>query len=220
MKNLFDYENGFMRAISRIADSFALSILWVICSIPVFTVGASSAAFYFAYNKCIRQKEDYVWRTFFSGFRSNFKQATQLWLIELFLWAFTAFDCYLVSFMASDSPLVAVVQTVLVTLAAYILIWGLYLFPYLSRFESPTKTVMKNCALIALANLPWSILLLAAFAVAAFGFACLPMLNVLIPALYMFCANIILEKVFRKYISPEDLTAQTVPDTECDKTSG
>lgn len=209
MQNLFNYENGIMRTISSIADSILLGILWVLCSLPVFTIGASSAAFYYAYNKCICQKTDYVWRTFFAGFKSNFKQATQIWLIVLGLASIVIIDYRLLGLMENTTVLVLIIQTALITVMVFITLWMLYLFPFISRFESPTKTVMKNCALIAVTNIPWSILLLVVFAITTIVFLCLPMLNLLIPALYMFCANKILEKIFRKYMSPEDLAAQT-----------
>lgn len=207
MKNLFNYENGIMSAISAIADSMILGVLWVICSIPVFTIGAASAAFYYAYNKCVCQKTGYIWQTFFSGFKSSFKQATQIWLIVLGLAAIVIIDYRLLGLMGNTTPLVLLVQTALIVVALFVVLWALYLFPYIARFESDNKTVMKNCALIAVANIPWSILLLVAFAITVLIFLCLPMLNLLFPALYMFCANKILEKVFRKYMPAEELAA-------------
>ena len=207
MKNLFNYENGVMSTISSIADSLLLGVLWVVCSLPVFTIGASSAAFYYAYNKCVCQKTDYVLRTFFTGFKSNFKQATKIWLIVLGLAIIIIADYHLLSLMENTTVLVLIIQVALITVALLLTIWTLYLFPYISRFDSPNKTAMKNCALIAVANIPQSILLLIVFAITSIVFICLPMLNLLVPALYMFCANKILEKVFRKYM-PEDLAAQ------------
>lgn len=215
MKNLFNYENGVMSAISSIADSLILGILWVVCSLPVFTVGASSAAFYYAYNKCIRQKTDYIWRSFLSGFKRNFKQATQIWLIVLCLMFIIIIDFHLLRFMENTAVLALIIQIILITVVLFIIIWALYLFPYISRFEGSNKTVMKNCALIAVANIPQSLLLLIVFAITALIFLCLPMLNLLFPSLYMFCANRLLEKIFRKYMPPEDLDGQTAePPTE------
>ena len=217
MKNLFNYENGIMSTISSIADSMVLGILWVVCSLPIFTIGTSSAAFYYAYNKCIRQKKDYIWRTFFDGFKRNFKQATQIWLIVLCLMSIVIIDFYLLRFMDNTMVLVLIIQIVLITVMLFMILWTLYLFPYISRFESSNITVIKNCILIAVANIPQSLLLLVVFAITVLIFLCLPMLNLLFPSLYMFCANRILEKVFQKYMSPEDLAAQTadtpIPET-------
>lgn len=209
MKNLFNYENGFMSAISSIADSIVLGVLWVICSLPVFTIGASSAAFYYAYNKCVCQKTGYLLQTFFAGFKSNFKQATQIWLIVLGISLALAADWYLLRLIESTAPLVPVIRTLLVAAMAVVIIWALYLFAYLSRFENTNRIILKNCALIAVANLPYSLLLLVLFFLIGVGFVSFPILNLLFPAIYMFCANKILEKVFRKYMPQEESAAQT-----------
>lgn len=214
MKNIFNYENGFMSTISSIADSLILGVLWVFCSLPIFTIGASSAAFYYAYNKCVRQKTDYVLRTFFAGFKSNFKQATQIWLIVLAISLVLAADWYLLRLIENAASLVPVIRTLLIAAMAAVIIWALYLFPYLSRFENTNRNILKNCALIAVANILQSILLLIVFAITAIAFLSLPMLNLLIPALYMFCANRIQEKVFKKYMPSEDLETGTLDLSE------
>lgn len=208
MQNFFNYDNRVMSTINRVADSVTLGVLWLLCSIPIFTMGASSAAFYYAYNKCICQKMGYAWRTFFASFKSNFRQATQIWLIVLACAVVLVADCYLVSLMRNSGILIVVLQMLFTILLLAGSIWALYLFPYISRFENPNKRAMKNAALIALANAPQSILLLILFAACVIGTILLPLLNLFIPSLYMLCANRILEKVFRKYMRPEDLAAQ------------
>ena len=205
MRNIFNYENGFMSTINAIADSLILGILWVICSLPVFTIGASSAAFYYAYNKCVRQKTDYILRTFFAGFRSNFKQATQIWLILLGLIVMMLLDFYLLGSMKDVLSFAPVILAAIIALLLICLMWGLYLFAYLARFENPNKAVMKNSAVIMLLNMPWSIMLLLLFAVAVACFLFVPLVSLFTPTLYIFLANKILERIFRKYMTAEDL---------------
>lgn len=207
MQNIFDYDNSLMSTINKVADAVTLGVLWVVCSLPVFTIGAASAAFYYAYSKCIRKRQDYAWKTFFTSFKSNFRQATQIWFIVLAVLAVAIADCYLLS-LIKDNILVTFLQMLCILLLFTGCIWMLYLFPYLSRFENPNKRAMKNAALIALANASQSILLLILFAACVTGTILLPLLNLFIPSLYMFCANRILEKVFGKYMYPADSAAQ------------
>ena len=42
MENIFNYDNKFFRALSKLVDCVLLSALWVIFCIPVFTIGAST----------------------------------------------------------------------------------------------------------------------------------------------------------------------------------
>ena len=84
------------------ADIAMLSILWTICSIPVITMGAASAALM----RCVlnMNTEEGNWRSrhFFRYFRSNLKNGTLLWLLFLLAAAVFIFDLVVLS--ASGSP--------------------------------------------------------------------------------------------------------------------
>lgn len=47
MSEFFNPDNPVMRFITKIANSVYLNILWFICSLPVFTIGASISALIF-----------------------------------------------------------------------------------------------------------------------------------------------------------------------------
>ena len=64
---------------------FIINTLWILCSLPLFTAGASTAAMCHTYFRLFSKRENKIYRTFFEGFRSNFRQATVIWLIYLFL---------------------------------------------------------------------------------------------------------------------------------------
>lgn len=208
MSNFFNYDNKVMSALTRITDAVVLGILWLVCSIPVFTVGAASTAFYYAFNKAVRQRRGYAWQEFFAGFKANFKQATKIWLLVLGLTLVALADCYILSVLGETMAFASILTVIILSIIVVTIVWGLYLFPYIARFENNTRAVMKNCGLIALANLPWSVLLLLTYAIAVVVFVLIPFLSIFIPTIYMFVANRILERVFKKYMTPEDLEAQ------------
>lgn len=208
MGKLFDYDNGIMQALSKLFDCICLNLLWLVCCIPVFTVGAASAAYYYAYNKAVRQKRSYAWKEFFHGFKINFKQGTKVWLLVLLLYIVTIVDCYILQQMREIIGFADILVAIIFALILLMTMWVTYLFPYMARFENGTKAVMKNCAIIMVANLPWSILLLVLFVATIIGFLLLPGLGMFIPAIYIVFATMILERVFRKYMTSEDLEAE------------
>ena len=75
MNNLFNYDNRFVSSVTKAVDALWLGFLWMLCSLPVITVSAASAAFYYAFLKSIRQGSGYPTREFFHSFKTNFKQA-------------------------------------------------------------------------------------------------------------------------------------------------
>lgn len=208
MGKLFNYDNGIMQALSKLFDCIILNILWVICCIPIFTVGAASAAYYYAHNKAIRQKRSYAWKEFFHGFKINFKQGTLVWLIVLLLYIVTGLDVYILQQMRGTMKFAEILVAIIFAILLLMTMWVTYLFPYLARFENKTKAILKNSGIIMIANLPWSILLLVLFVVSVGVFVLLPGIGMFIPTIYIVFANMILERVFRKYMTPEDLEAE------------
>ena len=208
MGRFFNYDSGIMQALGKIFDCICLNLLWIICCIPVFTVGAASTAYYYAYNKAIRQKRSYASKEFFHGFKISFKQSTIVWLITLVLYVVTILDLMILYGLADSLSFTKIVLAFILVLLILLTMWVVYVFPYMARFENNIKVIMKNCVLIMIANLPWSILLLVLFVITVGIFLLIPMIGMLAPAVYLPFANMILERVFRKYMTPEDLESE------------
>ena len=51
MNDFFDLDAPLFRFLTRVADMVILSLLWLIGSLPLFTLGISSTALYYAVNK-------------------------------------------------------------------------------------------------------------------------------------------------------------------------
>ena len=81
--NIFSYESKFSQVMLKLSYSCWLNLLWFICSIPVFTIGASTTALYTVTLKIADETESNITKQFFQAFKRNFVQATRLWLIML-----------------------------------------------------------------------------------------------------------------------------------------
>ena len=68
---------------SRIADLVIVNILWLVFCIPVFTIGASTAAMYRVTLNLVRGEGGGVVRSFWASFKLNFNQGVLLFLILL-----------------------------------------------------------------------------------------------------------------------------------------
>ena len=76
---------GIMSFLNRIADIVILSALWCFYSIPIITIGASTAALYHTVIKVIRQDRGYVLQTFHHSFKENhfsgFTGSFRIWML-------------------------------------------------------------------------------------------------------------------------------------------
>ena len=204
MHGLFNYDGFVVQIMNRIADSICLSVLWLVSSLPVITIGASTTALYYSMNKCVRRSEGGLWTTYWHGFRANFKQATCMWLILLPLYGLLIASCCSAWLMGASGLLPKAMFYILLVVLALFFAWGSFLFPYLARFQSSIRTVFKNCLGIAILNFPKALLHPVYFLIACLSIVVFPLLVLCAPGIYMVLSCYTLEPVFIKYMSEED----------------
>lgn len=144
-------DNIVVRALSRLFDLILLNILWVLFSLPLVTVGASTAALYSVMMKIVANEEGYIIRGFLNAFRRNLKQSTVVWLMLLAAGAVLAAD---VMILGSFTGMPAKAGLVLLGAVAFIYLTELiFVFPLIARFENTTFRTIKNAVLIPFARL-------------------------------------------------------------------
>ena len=135
MNQFFDYNNNVFRILGGLADCLILGALWIVCSIPVVTMGAATAAVYHAVNKSIVHGQGYAFREYCTALKTDLKQTTGAWLLWGILAAFLAADLVVTrQFLAQGSALGALYYFFIV-LSAMALAWEFYLTAYMARFE-------------------------------------------------------------------------------------
>jgi len=89
------YDSRFSQILIKLSYTCWLNLLWIICSLPVFTIGASTTALYTVTLKMADDNESEITKTFFRAFRDNFPQATRIWLILLVIGVVLGGDGYI-----------------------------------------------------------------------------------------------------------------------------
>lgn len=151
LSGLFNYDNPVWRFIGKFFDVMILNFLWVLCSIPIFTMGASTTAVYYVTLKLVRDEEGSTVKSFFKSFKENFKQATVIWLILLAVGAVIGFDLYFFLVMQTQS---STLRTVMLALfmgfgVVYLGI-SLFVFPLQSKFYNPVKKTLFNALFMSI----------------------------------------------------------------------
>ena len=149
----FSYESKFSQLLMKLCYACYLNLLWLLCSLPVFTIGASTTALYYASLKVVRGEESYVGRLFFRAFRENFRQATVLWLILLGIGLFPGADGYILYHLrAASAGTAAIFWTLILALViavsvVYVIVLE-YVFPLLASVSNTNRAMLKNSFLI------------------------------------------------------------------------
>ena len=208
-KGIFNPDNDLWRITGKLVDLFLLSVFWLVCSIPLFTLGPATAALYHTVVRCIRGDGRDSWTLFFRTFRANVRVAA---LASLVVLAAGAFLFFLYSLLYQTAAYSRAGYVLFMAYYVFLLLpLGLlcYLFPTLSRFELGVRGLLSNCAKLSIAHLPTT----AALALLLYGtlYVCLnvPVAAAVLPAVLALAHSLLLERVFAPYMGgaeegPED----------------
>lgn len=153
------------RFFNLVFDLVIMHLIWIICSLPIFTIGASTTALYYAFMKRTRRDEGYIWKNFFYSFKTNFRQATIIWLVLLAIGIVLITDIRIgMAATTNLGPVMIFASSLLFVPFSLIL---LYIFPVQAKFENTILANIKNALLMSIANLGYTLLMLVI--IATFG---------------------------------------------------
>ena len=144
------YDTPFGKIGTMIFDLIWLQILVVLTSIPLITVGASFTAMHTVLLKMYRDDLPSLTKEYFRAFKSNFKQATLIWLLYAVCIAVMLVD-YLMSAQIPDTGLRIVLQLLPIPLII-LCITLTWVFVLLSRYQNTIRQTLKNSLLICISR--------------------------------------------------------------------
>lgn len=164
MGGFFNYDNPVWRFVGRIWDLFILNLLWVICSIPIVTFGASTTAMYYCTLKIAKDRDSGgMFTMFFHSFKDNIRQSTIIWIIMAFIGGILFFDIRFFSFYSPINN--TVIRMIIFTVTCFlILLWlfiFLYIFPIQAKFINSIKQTFKLALFMSIKHLVRTIVILA-----------------------------------------------------------
>ncbi len=163
---------------------------------------------YYTVHKVLRHDRGYMFRDYVTSFRENFKQTTPVWLAALVIGIVLGLDLRIANFYATSVTYFSALSAVSFLGLVIWFAWISYLFPYMARFENTRKQSMKNAALMVIAHLPMTALMLVIAAVTGVALYIAPLVIFIIPSVYTWIQSYVLERIFRKYMSEEDRKAE------------
>lgn len=147
MKNMFSYDSKLMSVLSFIGDLFILNVLYLLCSVPVFTIGAAQAGLHTA----VRVLQDPMdgrspVKAFFRGFKAGFGRITLAWLLFFVFDIILYFTLYM-TFTYADTGLLIHWGVPLVGVCIS-LVYQTVLGLFHSQFSCTFPQLLRNCALM------------------------------------------------------------------------
>ena len=202
-RGIFHPDSPLMITMTQITDCIFLSLFWLLGCFPVVTIGTSCAALYDAVYYGFRKGDKHCWQRFLHSFRSNWKAGlapTVVLLVLFFLLLRVVIGLW-------NAAVAGSISWMLFSGGAFvgILVLGILslMGPVLSRFENSIGGLLKNTLLLALANLPGTVVLGFVHAVTIFLCARFVVPLFFLPALSALISTLFVEPMFRPFM-PED----------------
>ena len=200
------YDNLFFTILGKIMDVLWVSILWIVFSIPIVTIGASSTALYYTIHKVVFNNESYIIRTFVNSFKSNFKDSTIKWVLSAILMVFLSVDIMIVRSFAESGSIIAALIYPLLIILVFAVMCNFSIFSYSARFDDSVKASVYKSVVLAASNLGWMLFLLIILFMALYIIRFLVFFTVLLPGAYCCLIHYVFEHIYKKigWIEEED----------------
>ena len=144
MGNIFSYDSKLMQMLDTLGNTIILTFLFVLCCVPVVTIGAAFTALFSACRAQTRGKA--CFRAYFSAFKANFLKATGLWLLLgslIYLCIGAAIRLY-----NMDGSLAVFIMSIVAGALLLNLLTACLLF--YSRFECSFRQLLQNGVVMTL----------------------------------------------------------------------
>lgn len=163
-RGMFEYGGSFYHYTGKICDILILSVLWLLGSLPIVTIGASFSALYASASRSIRNNIGSVAGEYWKSYRRELKGATPLWLIFAGAILLLLWNMGIIWNIAAGLPRLFFFMLYGVILALTITAMC-YAFPAISRFDMPFGWFVKLAFYMTFRNLHISIITLLLVAV-------------------------------------------------------
>ena len=149
MNSIFSPDSKLMQVLGYVVDLFILNVIFLICCLPIFTIGAAQAGLYTATRQMIDPNDDRsVIKAYFRGFANGFGKIS---LVSTFFLLLDVIALYTL-FMSIDYPQLGIHWAFPAVLLALSLLIHSLLPVFHFRFSCGPLQLLRNCALLLIAH--------------------------------------------------------------------
>ena len=169
VKDIFKSDNPFNEMLTRVFNLLELNLLWIVFSLPIITLGASTAALYAVCFQMLDNRETSIFREYVKAFKINIRPSIPYTLTLLAGGAVLLSDLHILG--TGEGGASGILYGCCLALLAALAAVFSYAIPLLARYENSFVRTMNNAwrlaasqipqtlALLAIHGLPWILLL-------------------------------------------------------------
>lgn len=138
---LFSIDGPLYQFFSRLLDMIKLNFLWILFSLPVVTIGASTAAAFAVTLKMVDEREGYIAKQFWNAFKANLKQGIPAGLLNLFF-AYALYLDFQLFHAVEGNP----IYFLILGIVGSVMCFGYFIYAYalMARYDNTLLKTLKN----------------------------------------------------------------------------
>lgn len=166
MKNLFRLDHPIWKLMSLLSDFLLLTLLWLLFSLPIVTIGPSVVALNHTLIKITQQSGQGTIREFLNAFKSNFKTSLFVGIIVLSAYIILLFNIRVLLYQTD--PALIFIFFVSILLLILLSFNCFYLFPMMATTRNSVKENLVLSFYLSIKHLKWSVFLFVSHATMVF----------------------------------------------------
>ena len=215
MKKFLNLDSPFMIFLSDLTDVVVLNVVFILCCIPVITIGPAFTAMHYVTLKMVKDENGATLKNFFKSFKQNFKQSVIVWIVFLLITLVFVIDFRLLQNMGMEKYKIPAAMVGVIYLFSCFTV--MYVFPLLSRFENSLRQTVKNAVFMSILHVLKTVIMAAIYVAPYF----LISLHTTMIAVYLlvgisgpaYINSFIWNSIFKKY-EPEEKNEEITEDEE------
>lgn len=174
---MFSYDGKVFKVMEVIGNICILNILWLITSLPIITIPASTSAMLGVIKDLLEGNDPSLTKTFYRHFKNKFKKASIIGLFQFIIGVVLISDLLVMwnlegIFRYIMLPLFGVIGLIFLSMS-------LYIYPLLVDFDMPSKELFKNSFNLAITRPATTIIVLLFISIIVFIWTFIPFLPIL-----------------------------------------
>lgn len=183
---------------SKLGQIIMLSVVGLLCCIPIITIGSSITSFYYAMVKSVRRERSYPVKEFFCSFKRTLGSGC-------FFTVLLGITGYLLyrnrEYVAQAGNRNTLMMVIIYDALVFVFIGFMaYIFPALSRFQMKWSNLLKMALLMEFRHLPYTIGFLVGTIVCGYLLWVLPLpFWLILPGGWCYVSSIFMERILKIY---------------------
>lgn len=155
--SFFSIEGPLYKLMVKLLDILKLNFLWMLCSIPIITMGAATTAAFYVGFRMEKDQEAYIAEPFIRVFKANLKQGSMIGIIQMLV-IFVIYIDFRLSAEAGEKRFVYIAAGIAAIFFAFL--YFIYAYALIARYENTIMNTFRNSFSICIRFFPKTIGLL------------------------------------------------------------